>query len=57
MTDDIDGGRAAARDIGADEILGASTDLALAKTDGQPTAVPGNSVTYTITVTNNGPTR
>ncbi|HEY2827592.1 MAG TPA: DUF11 domain-containing protein, partial [Pirellulales bacterium] len=30
-------------------------DLAVTKTDGTTTAVPGNSTTYTITVTNNGP--
>ena len=30
-------------------------DLAVTKTDGQATAVPGAAVTYTITVTNNGP--
>lgn len=31
------------------------TDLAIVKTDGRPTYVPGTAVTYTITVTNNGP--
>jgi uncharacterized repeat protein (TIGR01451 family) len=30
-------------------------DLAVTKTDGQTTAVPGAQVTYTIVVTNNGP--
>jgi len=30
-------------------------DLAVAITDGQTTAIPGNPITYTITVTNNGP--
>jgi len=30
-------------------------DLAITKTDGQTTAVPGQSLTYTIVVTNNGP--
>ena len=56
FTTDVDAqSRTAPWDIGADEILGASTDLALVKTDGQPTAVPGQSVTYTLTVTNNGP--
>ncbi len=30
-------------------------DLAVTKTDGQTSAVPGTSDTYTITVTNNGP--
>ena len=56
FTADVDAqSRTAPWDIGADEILGASTDLALVKADGQPTAVPGQSVTYTLTVTNNGP--
>jgi uncharacterized repeat protein (TIGR01451 family) len=31
------------------------TDLAVTKTDGKPTYVPGAPVTYTIVVTNNGP--
>lgn len=31
-------------------------DLAVTKTDGQTTAVPGDDLSYTITVTNNGPT-
>lgn len=31
-------------------------DLAVTKTDGQTTAVPGEDLTYTITVDNNGPT-
>ncbi len=31
-------------------------DLAVTKSDGQTTAVPGEDVTYTVTVTNNGPT-
>jgi uncharacterized repeat protein (TIGR01451 family) len=34
---------------------GGQADLAVTKTDGQATAVPGAAVTYTITVTNNGP--
>lgn len=33
----------------------AVTDLAVTKTDGQTQYVPGQTVTYTITVTNNGP--
>src|SRR5262249_5519357 len=32
-----------------------SADLAIVKTDGVATYTPGNVVTYTITVTNNGP--
>lgn len=35
--------------------LSTSADLAITKTDGAMTAVPGQGVTYTITVTNNGP--
>ncbi len=31
------------------------TNLAVTKTDGSPTATPGTSTTYTIVVTNNGP--
>jgi uncharacterized repeat protein (TIGR01451 family) len=47
---------AACWDSGADEVgVDANMDLAIAKDDGQATAVPGNPVTYTITVTNNGP--
>jgi uncharacterized repeat protein (TIGR01451 family) len=37
------------------DTLTPQADLAITKTDGQTTAVPGGSVTYTITVTNNGP--
>lgn len=32
-----------------------SADLSITKTDGQTTAIPGNPISYTITVTNNGP--
>lgn len=32
-----------------------SADLGITKTDGQTTATPGNSIAYTIAVTNNGP--
>ena len=35
--------------------LAGSADLAIAKTDGSTTYTPGNGITYTITVTNNGP--
>lgn len=35
--------------------LGQLADLAVNKDDGQTTAVPGTSITYTITVSNNGP--
>ncbi|HEX4962806.1 MAG TPA: hypothetical protein VF173_18365 [Thermoanaerobaculia bacterium] len=37
------------------DTLTPQADLAITKTDGKTTAVPGGSVTYTITVTNNGP--
>jgi uncharacterized repeat protein (TIGR01451 family) len=37
------------------ETLGLPVDLAVTQTDNQTTAVPGTKVTYTITVTNNGP--
>ncbi len=32
------------------------SDLAIAKTDGQATAIPGSAIAYTITLTNLGPT-
>ena len=32
-----------------------TADLAINKSDGQTTAVPGTAITYTITITNNGP--
>ncbi len=35
--------------------LSGTADLSIAKTDSQISAVPGASITYTITVTNNGP--
>ena len=34
---------------------GGEADLAITKDDGQTTAVPGQTVTYTVTATNNGP--
>ena len=40
------------RDI---DLLAPSTDLAIAKTDGDDVAVPGTEITYTITVRNHGP--
>jgi uncharacterized repeat protein (TIGR01451 family) len=36
-------------------ISGPQADLAIAKTDGQTSVVAGSPVTYTLTVTNNGP--
>ena len=42
-------------DIGADEIPGRSSDLRITKTDGQAVVTAGSTVTYTITVTNDGP--
>src|SRR5262249_52991509 len=38
-----------------DDTLTPQADLAVAKTDGKTSAVPGTGDTYTITVTNNGP--
>jgi uncharacterized repeat protein (TIGR01451 family) len=37
------------------DLLAASADLAITKTDGVTTATPGGSVTYTITASNAGP--
>lgn len=37
------------------DTLTPEVDLAVAKTDNQTSAVPGDSVTYTVTVTNSGP--
>ena len=37
------------------DTLTRQADLAITKTDGVTTATPGGSVTYTITVTNAGP--
>jgi len=58
FTEDVDGGlRTTPWDIGADDLPATSTDLAVTKSDGQLTAVPGSptQVVYTITVFNNGP--
>ena len=38
-----------------DTTLQVEADLAITKTDGQTTAIPGSAITYTITVVNNGP--
>jgi uncharacterized repeat protein (TIGR01451 family) len=37
------------------DTLGPTADLSITKTDGQTTAIPGTGVTYTIVVTNPGP--
>ncbi len=37
------------------DTLDARADLAVTKTDGSATAVPGQGIAYTVTVTNNGP--
>ena len=37
------------------DVLTPQADLAIAKSDGTTSAVPGTTTTYTITVTNNGP--
>ena len=37
------------------DTLAPQADLAITKTDGQTTAVPGQTLTYTIVATNNGP--
>jgi uncharacterized repeat protein (TIGR01451 family) len=60
FTTDVDAGLrptgANTWDIGADELQAMTgPDLSLTAADGQASAVPGQSVTYTITVTNNGP--
>jgi hypothetical protein len=61
ITKDIDGDdrgttASGAYDIGADEFVSRQTaDLAITKTDGVTTVRPGNTLTYTIVVTNNGP--
>jgi uncharacterized repeat protein (TIGR01451 family) len=43
-------------DLGSGGPITPLADLSVAKTDFQTTAVPGSPITYTITVTNNGPT-
>jgi uncharacterized repeat protein (TIGR01451 family) len=55
---DIDGeGRPAfgAFDAGADEVPGANANLGIIKNDGVATVTPGQALTYTITVSNAGP--
>src|SRR5207245_2837578 len=37
------------------DMLTPQVDLAITKDDGQMTAVPGTALTYTVTVTNTGP--
>ena len=37
------------------DTLTPQADLSITKSDGTPSAVPGTNTTYTITVTNNGP--
>ncbi|MEA2136771.1 MAG: large repetitive protein, partial [Solirubrobacteraceae bacterium] len=57
-TSDIDGHPRPARggfDIGADEIPPPFANLSITKTDGVTTVQPGGSLTYTIVVTNAGP--
>jgi uncharacterized repeat protein (TIGR01451 family)/CSLREA domain-containing protein len=49
---DGDGDNNPVCDVGAYEFI--STDLAIAKTDGSPTAIPGTVITYTLTVTDQG---
>ena len=49
---DPDGTNNSATDI---DTLTPQADLSISKTDGATTAVPGTNITYTITVTNNGP--
>ncbi len=50
-TDPVPGNNAAT-DV---DVLQPRADLAVSKTDGQASAVPGQPVTYTVTVANNGP--
>jgi uncharacterized repeat protein (TIGR01451 family) len=42
-------------DIGADEVRATTANLSITKTDGVTNAAPGQSLTYTITVSNAGP--
>ncbi len=55
---DGDGDMTATVDIGMDEYVGGavpSVDLSVTKTDSPDPVTGGNDVTYTVTVTNNGP--
>jgi|GEM_PF-2804644 len=55
---DGDGDSVATTDIGIDEYVGGvpqSADLAVTKTDSPDPVTAGNNITYTVTVTNNGP--
>jgi uncharacterized repeat protein (TIGR01451 family) len=55
---DGDGDMTATTDIGMDEFTGAvvqNADLAVTKTDSPDPVTEGGNVTYTVTVTNNGP--
>lgn len=55
---DGDGDSVATTDIGIDEYVGGvaqSANLAITKTDSPDPVTAGNNITYTVTVTNNGP--
>src|SRR6185436_15570143 len=52
-TVDLNAGNDSATDIDTPGI--SQVDLAVTKTDGRTTYVPGTAITYTITVTNAGP--
>jgi uncharacterized repeat protein (TIGR01451 family) len=53
---DIDGDvRVGTVDVGADELRVPQADLSITNTDGRTTVSQGDTLTYTITVSNNGP--